>query len=171
MITKFTGKFTDLIPAGFTFHKMFAKNYIMYQWEKQKYSSESIQVWKHHGGYVEINDLGIYSALIFEAFAYKDLLQHFTKTAHDNTTYYKFVLNRTTQKLEKYDYTIHDVMYQYVLIDNGTITDEQFAENCKHIQLTYRTIPIWHNSWLYNAINTMIEKNWVTIDTSPFAIN
>lgn len=46
---KFTGDFKKLIPMGFTFHKLFARNYRVY--EKNK-----VWVWVAQGGYVEISD-------------------------------------------------------------------------------------------------------------------
>jgi len=49
MNIKFTGNFKDLIPMGFKFHKLFARNYKVY--EKNK-----VWIWVHRGGYVEISD-------------------------------------------------------------------------------------------------------------------
>jgi hypothetical protein len=46
---KFTGNFKDLIPMGFTFHKLFANNYKVYE-------RDDIWIWVAHGGYVEISD-------------------------------------------------------------------------------------------------------------------
>ena len=49
MKIKFTGDFKKLIPMGFTFHKLYASNYKVY--EKSK-----VWIWVAHGGYVEIDD-------------------------------------------------------------------------------------------------------------------
>ena len=46
---KFTGDFKKLIPMGFTFHKLFSRNYKVYE-------KNSVWVWVAHGGYVEIRD-------------------------------------------------------------------------------------------------------------------
>jgi hypothetical protein len=48
MDIKFIGKFKELKPMGFTFHKLFANNYKVY--EKNK-----VWIWVHRGGYVEID--------------------------------------------------------------------------------------------------------------------
>ena len=50
MNIKFTGDFKKLIPMGFTFHKLFASNYKVY--EKNR-----VWIWVAQGGYVEIKDL------------------------------------------------------------------------------------------------------------------
>lgn len=47
MKIKFTGDFKDLKHMGFSFHKLFARNYKVY--EKNK-----VWIWVHRGGYVEI---------------------------------------------------------------------------------------------------------------------
>ena len=60
MIIKFTGDFKQLIPMGFTFHKLFARNYKVY--EKNK-----VWIWVAHGGYVEIADFFSLSGYIMKA--------------------------------------------------------------------------------------------------------
>jgi hypothetical protein len=64
---KFTGDFKDLIPNGWTFQKLFARNYRQYhktcdgsQW------GSGCRIWQHLGGYLEIDDLFDWSALIVE---------------------------------------------------------------------------------------------------------
>ena len=49
MKIKFTGDFKDLKPMGFKFHKLFARNYKVYERDK-------VWVGVHEGGYVEIDD-------------------------------------------------------------------------------------------------------------------
>ena len=49
MRIKFTGDFKDLKPMGFTFHKLFARNYKVYE-------KDGLWIWVHRGGYVEIDD-------------------------------------------------------------------------------------------------------------------
>lgn len=50
---RFYGRFRDLIPAGFAFHRLFAANYRCYS---KDIAGHTIWVWQHHGGYVEIDD-------------------------------------------------------------------------------------------------------------------
>jgi hypothetical protein len=52
--SKFHGKFRDLTPNGYKFHRMFAKNYRCYC--KSFIGDETISIWQHLGGYIEIND-------------------------------------------------------------------------------------------------------------------
>ena len=60
MLIKFTGDFKKLIPMGFTFHKLFASNYKVYEKEK-------VWIWVAHGGYVEIDDLFGLSGYVLKA--------------------------------------------------------------------------------------------------------
>lgn len=53
LMAKFTGKYKDLMPAGYTFHKMYARNYRTYQ--KSFGCNDSIWVFVK-GNDIEIND-------------------------------------------------------------------------------------------------------------------
>lgn len=55
---KFTGKFPDLIKDGWTFQKLFGRNYRQYHktCDGEKYS-QGCRIWQHLGGYLEIQDL------------------------------------------------------------------------------------------------------------------
>lgn len=160
MLTKFHGKFKDLIPHGFKFQKLFAKNYRQYAWtDPNNQYGDSIHVWQHHGGYVEINDLGHFSRLIFNAFAdYSIDLDQFLNTTWN---YYKFIVNRKTYQLEVYDSKKHNYMHLYYLEQDGKITKEQMDSMHKEMIETYREVIISKNSWLHHAILSMIEKGWI----------
>lgn len=60
MNIKFTGKFKDLKKMGFTFHKLFADNYKVYE-------KDGIWIWVAEGGYVEIKDLYNLSGYVLKA--------------------------------------------------------------------------------------------------------
>lgn len=64
---KFTGKFRDLIPEGWNFCKLFARNYRQYSktCDGEQYS-QGCRIWQHLGGYLEIADLGALSVKIVE---------------------------------------------------------------------------------------------------------
>jgi hypothetical protein len=62
---KFYGNFRDLKVLGFAFQKMYARNYRCY-YKETKYG-ETVFVWQHLGGYVEISDLAPYTSLIVNA--------------------------------------------------------------------------------------------------------
>ena len=49
MEAKFTGRFRDLKPLGYKFHKLFANNYKVYE-------KNDIWIWVARGGYVEVGD-------------------------------------------------------------------------------------------------------------------
>lgn len=67
---KFKGKFADLIPDGWKFCKLFARNYRQYSktCDGEQYS-QKCRIWQHLGGYLEIDDLFDFSALIVEQIA------------------------------------------------------------------------------------------------------
>tara|TARA_R110000765_G_scaffold28525_7_gene68729 strand:- start:2060 stop:2548 length:489 start_codon:yes stop_codon:yes gene_type:complete len=56
MFIKYTGKWNELKPSGWTFQKLFARNYISYRKEFDD-GEFTLWIWKHLGGYVEIEDL------------------------------------------------------------------------------------------------------------------
>ena len=60
MNIKFTGDFKDLIPMGFKFQKLFARNYKVYH-------KNDVWIWVAHGGYVEIDDFYNLSGYIVKA--------------------------------------------------------------------------------------------------------
>lgn len=64
-LVKFTGRFSDLIPSGWTFQKLFANNCRQYckTGDGTKWG-QACRIWQRHGGYLEIADLFSYSALI-----------------------------------------------------------------------------------------------------------
>lgn len=57
-IVRFKGKFKDLIPDGWAFQKLFARNYRQYHktCDGKKYS-QGCRIWQHRGGYLEIGGL------------------------------------------------------------------------------------------------------------------
>jgi hypothetical protein len=62
---KFLGKFTDLIPNGWEFCKLYARNYRQYSksCDGEKYG-QKCRIWQHLGGYLELDDLGCDSYLV-----------------------------------------------------------------------------------------------------------
>ena len=74
MNIKFKGDFKQLIPMGFTFHKLFARNYKVY--EKSK-----VWIWVAHGGYVEIDDFYNLSGYIVKAI-WEDTFPVYEKDIH-----------------------------------------------------------------------------------------
>lgn len=57
-IVRFKGKFKDLIPDGWTFQKLYARNYRQYHktCDGEKYG-QGCRIWQHRGGYLEIDNL------------------------------------------------------------------------------------------------------------------
>jgi len=64
---KFTGKFKDLIPNGWEFCKLYARNYRQYHktCDGERYS-QGCRIWQHLGGYLEIADLFELSSVLVQ---------------------------------------------------------------------------------------------------------
>ena len=64
---KFIGNFRDLIPDGWQFQKLYARNYRQYhKTHDGKPYSQGLRIWQHHGGYVELDDLFELTYLVFQ---------------------------------------------------------------------------------------------------------
>jgi len=94
---KFTGDFKQLIPDGWKFHKLFARNYRSYSKTSDgKEYGETFWIWQHLGGYVEYEDWFSLSWIIF------DLVQSGEYKEGKWHQWYRFTINRESQKVSKY---------------------------------------------------------------------
>jgi hypothetical protein len=82
MNIEFTGDFKKLIPMGFTFHKLFASNYKVY--EKSK-----VWIWVAQGGYVEVADFHELSGYIVKAIWEGTFPVHDADVIYGGRTFFK----------------------------------------------------------------------------------
>lgn len=123
---KFIGDFRKLIPMGFEFHKLFARNY-------KVYSKNDVWVWVAHGGYVEIRDFFEESKHIAKAIFDGSYPVYEEDTNHHNIIFFEkgkpkgCILNKKTGEILVYRdfYRIHGSdydreMYEELLINKKT---------------------------------------------------
>ena len=94
-IIRFKGRFRDLIPGGFRFFKLFARNYRCYQWSEKEHET-ALWIWQHRGGYVEVGDFFSASHVFVEAIQ-SGVLDRITSGNHIQT--YWAVLNKLNNTL------------------------------------------------------------------------
>lgn len=90
----FHGDFKQLIPYGFQFQKLYARNYRQYSYEKH---GDILRVWQHEGGYCETDRWGGYSDLFFKSVLSGDYVRFICSYY---TAVCKFIINKKTRELE-----------------------------------------------------------------------
>lgn len=158
---KFHGKFSDLIPAGFEFQKLYANNYRQYCYEITKYGND-IRVWQANGGTVEVLGMSSNATKNLYKMIHKDGIEQFEKTYHKalgRGHYYRWVVNVNTQEIELYDTEVHNAM-----IADFAMTEKEYDEKyiravVGYILNSYRTMVCGIEDM--NAVLMMIEKGFV----------
>lgn len=160
---KFTGKFTDLIPDGWTFQKLFANNYRQYSKtsDGKKYGP-TFRVWQHHGGYIEFADYYCHTWLIFNWVSSGAYLTAKCKTIFGGVTYYRGAIDSENETIEDYDVLKHDCLF----IDKFHPGFENLPEEEQHkiinaIYDRYRKVTI--NDAEVNFILDLKKKGWFGI--------
>lgn len=154
-LLKFHGKFTDLIPAGWKFQKLFANNYRQYHIEPAGEYFNTIRVWQHHGGYVEIDDYFSNSeAVIRHAVTYtkKEGSKFF-----DNMP----VLNKKTGQIEMYNREKHCDMWVYFDSEKKGESEEVCSQRVKQLFDTYRKCALEDKTIEY--LKKMVELGWIKV--------
>jgi hypothetical protein len=105
---KFTGNFKELIPMGFKFYKLFARNYKVYE-------KNQIWVWVGHGGYVEVRDLYHLSGYVIKA-----ILEGTYPTYEEDVTFAdgRFMFHKGDPKGCRINEEGHLISYHDFLIKN-----------------------------------------------------
>ena len=127
MSIKFVGDFKKLIPMGFEFHKLFARNY-------KVYSKNDVWVWVAHGGYVEIRDLFDKSKYIAKAIFNSTYPVYEEDKNYNNIIFFKkgkpkgCILNKKTGEILVYRdfYRIHGRDYDYEVYEELLISKDTF---------------------------------------------
>lgn len=157
---KFTGKFTELIPNGWTFWKAFANNYRVYS--KTSNGGEfgpCFTIWQHLGGYVEFESFFSNSWLIFEwvkSGEYKNGVEKLFSNA-----WYQCMFNRDTGTLEKYVFDKHSIVSLCIKETNGELSKEEIKQLREEFSRKYREVVITDEE--VNFILDMFDRGWVEI--------
>ncbi len=160
---KFTGKFTDLIPDGWTFQKLFARNYRQYHktCDGEKYS-QGCRIWQHHGGYLEIDELGDLSWVVVKQiqdgklneWAYQSKSIFAPK---ENKTVYWFLVDMDNGVFLPYNSPEHIRVKRSTYLSDGQLNTTSYDAYAKR----YRE---WNmNNDLIPMIQDLISKNWIKV--------
>lgn len=138
-LLKFHGKFTDLIPYGFTFQKLFARNYRQYHFELEKYC-ESIRVWQAHGGYIEIDDLygatkGLVEAVFNPEFKWH---RYEMRQGFPHCDSWGYTIVRNTCEVIPLNYDKHDSMRTYLSMEREGKSEEERTKAIRAIHSEFR---------------------------------
>lgn len=148
----FYGNFKDLIPAGFKFCKLYARNYRQYSIEL---SCRSFRIWQAQGGYVELDNAAeftqkIVNAVMNKSFQwYQSSNRMFSENPFEATGCMK--TGEVIPRLQE-----HNAMYWYCKKD---LTEEQKNAETDRIYRDFR--PIRLSSDQFKFIESMVEKGWV----------
>jgi len=141
---KFHGKFRECIPAGYTFSKLYARNYRCY-WKNVKYG-DHIWIWQQLGGYCEINDFYSHSGLIFE------------KILRGEWTEDYYALDKLNNVLVPFVREEHDTMTMHLRKTLGFGDDyDAHCERWRRVAFEDETIA---------EIRLMGERGWIKIGDS-----
>jgi hypothetical protein len=162
-LLKFHGKFTDLIPAGFKFQKLFARNYRQYCLDVVEHC-ECIRVWQAHGGYIEIDDWFSATKSVVEAVINGNFKWHSYEKIPGfpfHCTSLGFTIVRETQKIVPWVREIHDHMYNFIQLEKAGKTEEEITVALHKLEDTYRVKRISQN--MIAAIKDMHAKGWIKV--------
>ena len=146
---KFTGEFKALKSLGWRFWKAYARNYKVYQFNTDGGNyGQVIYIWQHHGGYVEIDDLGMYSSLFIQ-----DLLQDKPESRHGCYAWY---LDRDETKLIHKDYTCQNNPDSELKRAKDFVGEDwdEYYRRYREIRLTVATV---------DKILELLDQNMITL--------
>lgn len=132
----FTGEWKDLKGMGYSFHKLYAANYICYQ-------KDDVLIWKK-GSEVGIDDFHGNSDKVLQYLIDRD----FTVP----NTFNIVVLNRKTKQMEEYDKTKHEDIFVF-----ENLSEEERKEFYK----TYKKTLL--SEEVIACVKELYEKGWIEI--------
>ncbi len=154
-LCKFHGKFTDLIPAGWKFQKLFASNYRQYAYEVAPY--KHIRIWQHHGGYIELDSLYGASKQVIEAV----LLNNFEWQVYPNLNgSYGFTIENETGLMIP-QLREHDGMHAFFLAETKKLSPEEASRLADETYNKYTKHRI--DERIMNQIRNMADKGWIKV--------
>lgn len=167
---KFTGKFTDLIPNGWTFQKLFARNYRQYHktCDGEKYS-QGCRIWQHCGGYLEIDGcLSDITTLIVDKIERGEINQWKSKVRFrggEDEVFWLIVDGNTSIihphnspeyiKIRKEEYALHDKL------TNNEITKEEFGRQLDIYLKRYQKLSL--QTELVDMVQDLVNKQWIKV--------
>jgi hypothetical protein len=105
---KFKGKFRDLIPLGWKFQKMYASSYRSYILEPAKPRSDSIYIFQHFGGYVEVCSLLEYTHLLVTFLSDSENRKLLRESMTTNSAYFALDRNQSILEILEFCHMFHE---------------------------------------------------------------
>lgn len=165
----FKGSFSGLKKEGFKFQKLFANNYMQWCFNNgEEYGPHAIRVWKHLGGYVEIDDFYYLSKFIARLFCTPELLEStaFNRSLQMKSwTMYHFIIDRESGEITRFDKMLHDSWYVFKSqLDESPDSEELHVEISKwhdEFSMKYREARFSGSCWLIPKIRDMYAKGMI----------
>ena len=146
---KFHGRFKDLIPAGWEFQKLYAHNYRQYSICPAGLWADTIRVWQHLGGYVEVNDYFDHSEVI---------VKHLVNGGPQHPTF-GIVLNRKTGEVLPYDRVMHSSLFLMLELEKQGASEQEIRAGMSEHALTWRACNLEDATIAY--LKQMFEWGWL----------
>jgi hypothetical protein len=161
-LLKFHGSFKELIPAGFKFQKLYARNYRQYCLTLEH--DQTIRVWQAHGGYIEIEDYfnatkSLVEAILNDSFpwhTYKPMTLPIGSVLH--CTSLGFTIVRETNKVIPSD-KMHDSLYVRLSMTKEGKSEQEIEESIDTVYKQYKVSRV--SVEICNAIKDMHAKGWI----------
>lgn len=149
---KYTGEFKDLVPLGFRFQKMYARNYRCYHTYDVKKSEARISFWIYQKGRnIEIEDWNGLEVSIIEYIQANPFTPYYKQCGKMNLhiDYVSLLCNKETFEVRKATHK-DDAIQFFIAEEEGRITEEECASLCKAFYKTYRVINVVPEELLRN---------------------
>lgn len=161
-IVRFKGSFKDLIPNGWTFQKLFGRNYRSYRktCNGEKYGQDCI-IWQHLGGYLEIDDLFSNSWIIVQKIKdgsiedCKHMLPNYLSPNKELEPYYPFILDTDTNIFYSYKSPEYKQIYGFLNGFTNTTPRKEFVNRYRSWNMYPDMIPM---------IQDLLNKQWIDIE-------
>lgn len=150
-LLKFHGKFKDLVPAGWEFQKLFARNYRQYCIYPAGEWRDHIRVWQHHGGYVELNDFHGHSEAVIRYMVANGPVAVETPP----------MLNLKTGLVEAYNSEKHNNMMIYIILERQGADKETLRKAMSEFHDNYRRCNLEDKTVEY--LKKMVDLGWIKI--------
>lgn len=162
----FKGPFKDLKKNGFTFQRLYARNYMQWNFKNGiKYPAHDISIWKHLGGYVEIQDYGYLSKFLARAICTPGLLESYMRESvmYPELKNSRFLIVRETGETIKFEPELHESMYifgrRFQANEEGI--DEVITKWGDDFRENYRKVVINSDDFIIPKIQEMYAKGWI----------
>lgn len=164
-IVRFKGKFTDLIPNGWTFQKLFGCNYRQYhKTTTGEKHGQGCRIWQHRGGYLEIDDLYSEMSAVFVQQIIDGKIDEWRSEMpnvfHTGKTViqYQFFIDQTEKKFVASGTKEYSILNRERFNLDPDINKEAFHAFCDR----YRS---WHaKPELVEMLKDLVHRGWIAVE-------